>query len=90
MTTADFTSTALNSAILGVVQGRAAFSSAITALSRTRKLPTEQVIRLLLGFSGGSLARELRAAGVEATPSAFVQQRAKISPDAFQIGRAHV
>ena len=82
--TTDFTRAALNDAISGVVQGRAAFCSTITALSRTRKLPTEQVIRLLLGFSGGSLARELRAAGVEATPSAFFQQRAKISPDAFR------
>ena len=42
------------------------------------------MIRLLLGMTGGSLAKELHAAGINASPAAFVQQRHKISSAAFR------
>lgn len=73
---------------------KAALGSAITdtatqhsggqAFSRTRKLPLDTVLRLLIGAEGSSLARILRAAGVDATPAALSQRRAQISPDVFR------
>jgi len=51
---------------------------------RKRKLSIADVIRLLLGAEGGSLARELHRAGVEVTASAISQRRAQIPPEVFQ------
>ena len=51
---------------------------------RNRKLTMRGTIDLLLSMSGGSLNKELHRAGISATPSAFCQSRAKISPRAFR------
>ncbi len=74
----------LDAAIHDVVSARGEFVPDLSAFTRNRKLTAETVIRLLLGMDGGSLARELHKAGIEATPSAFVQQRHKIAPSAFR------
>lgn len=75
---------ALERAIRATAMNRGGHVSDIRNLSRHRKLTMETVIRLLLSFSGGGLAKELWTAGIDATPSAFVQQRQKIAPAAFR------
>ena len=56
--------------------------------SRTRKLPFDQMIKAILCMGGGSTANEMMDIfGIHqnlATTSAFVQQRAKILPEAFE------
>ena len=56
--------------------------------TRERKLPFETVMQLLISMGGNSIYKELlEATGYNlntATSSAFVQQRDKILPDAFQ------
>lgn len=52
--------------------------------SRKRTLTMETVINLLLSMQGGSLKKELYDAGVNATASAFVQQRNKIPWTVFE------
>lgn len=51
---------------------------------RSRKLPVETLIHLLIGADGGSLAKELHRAGIEATPAAVSLRRANIPSDVFQ------
>ncbi len=45
---------------------------------RTRKLPLDTVIKLLISMQGGSLQKELHDANINVTASAFVQQRKKL------------
>ena len=56
--------------------------------TRNRKLPFEQIIKALLCMGGGSVSNEMMDLfGFRedlATASAFVQQRAKILPEAFE------
>ena len=56
--------------------------------TRNRKLPFEQIIKAILCMGGGSVANEMMDLfGFRedlATTSAFVQQRAKIQPEAFE------
>lgn len=56
--------------------------------SRKRKLPFEQVVKAILCMGGGSISNEMMDLfGFHedlATTSAFVQQRAKILPEAFE------
>lgn len=56
--------------------------------TRNRKLSFEQIIRAVLTMRGGSIANEMMDIfGISenlATTSAFVQQRAKILPEAFE------
>lgn len=56
--------------------------------TRNRKLPFEQIIKAILCMGGGSVANEMMDLfGFHedlATTSAFVQQRAKIQPEAFE------
>lgn len=73
----------LDCAIADTISMRGDFADSINSFTRQRKLSCETVMRLLLGMEGGSLARELHKAGLEITPSAFVQQRHKIAPSAF-------
>ena len=75
---------ALDTAIATTVSKAPQYSEDIRHFQRKRKLPLETVIRLLLGMTGGALTKELHAAGVDASPSAFVQQRHKISSAAFR------
>ncbi len=51
---------------------------------RNRKLSLVDVMHLLIGAEGGSLARELHRAGIKVTPSAISQRRAQIPVGAFQ------
>lgn len=56
--------------------------------SRTRKLPFQKMIYAILAFRAGTLNHEIMDFfGMEpsvATSSAFIQQRAKITPEAFE------
>ena len=56
--------------------------------TRKRKLPFEQIVRTILSMQGGSIANELmNAFGIREnlpTTSAFIQQRGKILPEAFE------
>lgn len=55
--------------------------------SRSRKLPLEVMLSMLIGMGSGSLTKELyewfNYSADTATASAFVQQRKKIRPEAF-------
>lgn len=57
--------------------------------SRTRKLPLQTVLLMLIGIGGGSLVKELYEwfgySTETATVSAFIQQREKIRPEALQM-----
>ena len=56
--------------------------------TRSRKLPFEEMIRILLGMGGGNLTKEILdwfACKTEtASASAFIQQREKLLPDALE------
>ena len=56
--------------------------------TRNRKLPLQQVFKLILGMGGGTLNHELldyfAFSPETVTSSAFIQQRAKIMPEAFE------
>lgn len=52
--------------------------------SRNRVLTMETMIRILLSMQGGSLNKELYDAQINATASAFVQQRSKIPWSVFE------
>ena len=82
--TPSFLKHLLNRAIKGVIANRANYSPDIHNFTRSRKLPLESVVTLLHTMDGGSLAKELHKAGIDATPAAFVQQRHKINPSAFR------
>lgn len=47
--------------------------------TRERKFDIATIIKLLLCMKGGSLAKELKSMNIDATASAFVQQRNKLS-----------
>lgn len=73
---------ALDAAIFEAMTG-GEFVGDYRDFTRNRKIPVETTIKLLLSMHGGSLKKELYDYGINATPSAFVQQRTKISPDLF-------
>ncbi len=77
-------SQALDMAIAGTVIQRGEFVKDMGEFTRKRKLPLETTIRLLLSMDGGSLKKELYDSGISVTPSAFVQQRSKISSNLFR------
>ena len=54
------------------------------SFSRKSTLTAETVIRLLIGAEGGSLAKILHDAGIQATASALSQRRAQIPPAVFR------
>lgn len=54
------------------------------SFSRKSTLTAETVIRLLIGAEGGSLAKILHDAGIQATASAVTQRRAQIPPEVFR------
>lgn len=70
-------------AILLSVTQYGAFVENMNYFSRERKLPIETIVKLLLSMEGGSLNKELHKNGLDVTPSAFVQQRNKISAQMF-------
>lgn len=63
---------------------RGNYTENINDFSRCRSLPLETIIKLLLCWDGAPIDRYLYDCGLgEVSPSAFVQQRAKIRPQAF-------
>lgn len=70
---------ALNAAIRAAAQRIGGKS-----FSRKSTLTAETVIRLLIGAEGGSLAKILHDAGIQATASAVTQRRAQIPPEVFR------
>ena len=52
--------------------------------ARSQKLPPAALIRFLIAAEGGSLAKELHRAKIDATPAAITQRRAQIPPEVFQ------
>lgn len=74
----------LDTAIAHAIISRGEFVNDFQHFSRSRKLPLETTIKLLLSMDGGSLKKELYDSGIDVTPSAFVQQRSKISSNLFQ------
>ena len=59
-----------------------------TDFTRTRKLPIEKILQGIIGMESGSLTNELLdlydASIQTPTASAFIQQRKKIKPEAFE------
>lgn len=72
--------TALNAAI----RNATAHYNRGREFSRKRTLTRETVIRLLISAEGGSLAKILHDAGIQATASAFSQRRSQIPPEVFR------
>lgn len=63
------------------------YSMSLTDFSRNRKLPFHTIIKFIIGMQGQSLCKEIFDYFKDSelmTPSAFVQQRAKIKSDAFE------
>ncbi len=56
----------------------------MTHTARSQKLPPAKLVRFLIAAEGGSLAKELHRAGIDATPAAVSQRRRQISPDVFR------
>ena len=75
---------ALEEAIRDIAIMRGNYTEDISAFSRCRSLPLETIIKLLLCWDGAPINRYLYDCGLgEVSASAFVQQRAKIHPQAF-------
>lgn len=70
-------------AALAAAVSKAAQFSDGKDFSRKSVLTAETVIRLLIGAEGGSLAKILHDAGIQATASALSQRRAQIPPEVF-------
>ena len=51
--------------------------------ARNQKLPPATLIKFLIAAEGGSLAKELHRAGIDATPAAVSQRRRQIPPAVF-------
>lgn len=81
---ADILRDKLNQAITQTVSLRGNYADDVRHFTRNRKLPMEELIKLLLTMTGGTLARELYDAGIDMAPSSFVEQRKRISFLAFK------
>ena len=79
----DFLKRQLRAAIADVAAARGGYVGDLRSYTRNRKLTTGDIISLLIGFSGGSLNKELRLFNADVTPSALSQRRKGISPRAF-------
>ena len=80
---------ALNDTVQTMTENRRLFSRRVDKdYTRTRKLPFQKMISAILAFRAGTLNHEIMDFfGLEpsvATSSAFIQQRAKILPEAFE------
>lgn len=71
-------------AALAAAVSKAAQFSDGKDFSRKSVLTAETVIRLLISAEGGSLAKILHDAGIQATTSALSQRRAQIPPEVFR------
>ena len=76
--------------ILEIAHKREFFNNPNSDFTRSRKLPFETVVKLILSMGGRSLDKELidffHLSSDTAASSAFVQQRAKLSHAAFETG----
>lgn len=74
----------LEETIHDIAMMRGNYTENINDFSRCRSLPLETIIKLLLCWDGAPINRYLYDCGLgEVSASAFVQQRAKIRPQAF-------
>lgn len=80
----DTVKSRLNTSIRDAVSAYREDNEGNPCFSRNRVFTMEQVIKLLLSMHGGSLNKELYAAGIKASPSAFSQQRDKIPLSVFE------
>lgn len=78
----------LHKSISDVVSHIHDYASSPTDFTRNRKLPAAELIRFLLNMEGNSLNAEIfnnfPEINSRMTASAFVQQRAKLKPEAFK------
>ena len=82
--TPDEIKAVLKELIRNIALSRGSYIEDIRAFSRCRSLPVETVIKLLLCWDGAPINRYLYDCGLgKVSASAFVQQRAKIHPQAF-------
>lgn len=81
---ADILRDKLNQAITQTVSLRGNYADDVRHFTRNRKLPMEELIKLLLTMTGETLARELYDTGIDMAPSSFVEQRKRISFLAFK------
>ena len=56
----------------------------IAHTARSQKLPPAKLVKFLIAADGGSLAKELHRAGIDATPAAVSQRRNQIPPAVFR------
>ena len=82
MTFADTMKGYLNEAISGAIKEYR--EQGYSDFTRNRKLGMDTMIRFMLTMNGGSLNKELHEAAIDASPSAFVQQRKKLEISVFQ------
>ncbi len=78
MNHADVLRDLLNQAIAETVRNRASYADDFRHFTRDRKLPLEQLIKLLLTMTGGTIARELYDAEIEMAVSSFVESRKRL------------
>lgn len=83
MTVPNFVKNQLHASIADIAAAHGGYIDDLRSYSRNRKLTISDIISLLIGFSGGSLNKELRLFDVDVTPSALSQRRKGISPRAF-------
>ncbi|MCF2618627.1 hypothetical protein JQM63_02085 [Oscillibacter valericigenes] len=83
MTAPDLVKRQLRAAISDIAAACGGYVGDLRTYTRNRKLTTFDIISLLIGFSGGSLNKELRLFNADVTPSALSQRRKGISPRAF-------
>lgn len=83
MTIPDTVKQHLHASIADIAAVRGGYVGDLRTYTRNRKLTTFDIISLLIGFSGGSLNKELRLFNADVTPSALSQRRKGISPRAF-------
>lgn len=74
----------MNQAIGDTVNVCACYANNFFLFTRNRKLPLEVLIKLLLTMTGGTLARELYDAGIDAALSSFVERRKQIGYQCFR------
>ena len=85
MRTPDNIKDELNKAIFDAVEKSGEYQlDRNYGFTRNRSLTMEKVIKLLLSMNGGSLQKELYAAGVNVSASAFCQRRQKIVSTVFE------
>lgn len=74
----------LNQAIAQAVSLRGNYADDIRHYTRSRKLPLDVLIKLMLTMTGGPLNRELYDAGVDIALSSFVDRRKAVSYGCFR------